>query len=359
MKQSRFVLFDKEMTSIVKGVAIIFMMLLHFHTPGGYDVMLDYSHSLYGWHYMFKICVGMFVFMVGYGYSFARTKDLAYAVQHIKKLLIPFWVILFVFTLPVCFRQVMQDDPLTLFYNLFGIDSKYNWYSWFIYFFIYAMLVMPFISRQIDKNPVRNTIFVILASLMLLLAVHEIPRLALLLSGCPMGSVSDYHPIAALFNCLLYTPALVLGYLFAHQGYYERLRIDRMSKSVTLVVCLLLIVGVFASRLWVVAHTNRFQTDNYYAPIIIGAIAVLFNKFKWRFARRFLVKMGELSVYIWFLHALFFTESVRWFYQPAILVSGHVGTVALWGMAITTAASWGVKTAVDAIMRHSKKRSVH
>ena len=95
--------------------------------------------------------------------------------------------------------------------------------------------------------------------------------------------------------------------------------------------------------------------DFVYAPFIIGAVAVLFSKFQWKAARRVLVKLGELSVYMWFLHALFFTESVRWLYQPVITVSTDVNIVALWGMAITTAASWIIKAAVDALLRLSGK----
>ena len=355
MEQPRFVIFNKEMTSIVKGVAIIFMMLLHFYTPGGYDVLLDYSRSLYGWHYMFKICVGMFVFMVGYGYSFSRTKDLAYAVGHIKKLLIPFWTVLFVFTLPVCFRQVLHDDPLTLFYNLFGIDSRYNWYSWFVYFFIYAMLVMPFISRFIDRKPVRNAMIVIAILIVLTALLHEMPRFAMLLFGAKMEPVSDSRPLMALYNCLMVSPGMVLGYLFARNGYFERVRIDGHQRLVTLLLCSLVVVASFVLRHVVIMHFKWFQMDFVYAPFIIGAVAVLFSKFQWKAARRVLVKLGELSVYIWFLHALFFTESVRWLYQPVITVSTDVNIVALWGMAITTAASWIIKAAVDALLRLSGK----
>lgn len=151
MKQPAYVTFDKQMTGIIKGVAILFMLLLHCYQDN-YDVSLDFSYSLTGYSGFFKLCVGMYVFMVGYGYAFSKTKDLRYGFQHIKKLLKSFWVILFVFTLPFCFREVLNDDFKTLFYNLFGIDSHYNWYSWFVYFFIYAMLVMPFISRFSIKS---------------------------------------------------------------------------------------------------------------------------------------------------------------------------------------------------------------
>ena len=80
--------FGKDKTAIVKGIAIVFMMMLHC---GVADVL--------------KLCVGIFTFMVGYGYAFAKVKDWRYSYLHIKKLLIPFWTILFVFTFPVMYLQ--------------------------------------------------------------------------------------------------------------------------------------------------------------------------------------------------------------------------------------------------------------
>ena len=94
MKQPEYVTFDKKMTGIIKGVAILFMMFIHCYQDN-YDVSLDFSYSLTGYEKVFKLCVGMYVFMVGYGYAFSKTKDFRYGLQHIKKLLIPFWVILF------------------------------------------------------------------------------------------------------------------------------------------------------------------------------------------------------------------------------------------------------------------------
>lgn len=80
--------FGKDKTAIIKGIAIIFMIMLHC---GVADVL--------------KLCVGIFTFMVGYGYAFAKNKDWRYSLNHIKKLLIPFWTILLVFTFPVMYVQ--------------------------------------------------------------------------------------------------------------------------------------------------------------------------------------------------------------------------------------------------------------
>lgn len=357
MKEStvKHVRFDKGMTSIVKGFAIIFMMLLHCYGGEGYDAPLDYSHSIFGGiSGMFKICVGMFCFMVGYGYFFSKTKDLRYGWQHIKRLLISFWTILFVFTLPFCYKEVLQTDITVLLYNLFGIDSHFNYYSWFVYFFIFAMMVMPYVSRFIDRRPVRNTMITVVISVLLSVFVHEIP-LFLSWFGVIVPAFADNKPIMALFFSLSMMPTTVLGYLFAHEGYFERIEIGRIPKLWTIVLCAVLMVVSLALHYYFTPINIPFQFDFFYAPMMIAAIVILFSKFEWCYFRVILSKVGEVSVYMWFFHALFFTTAVKWFYQPAITIFSDINLVVLWTIILTFFASWAIKSVVDWIVKRVAK----
>lgn len=345
------VVFDKGMTSIVKGFAIIFMMLLHCYGHENYDVLLNYDHALVNtFQSSFKVCVGMFVFLVGYGYAFSKTKDLNYSLQHIKKLLIPFWTILFVFTLPFCFDTVISKGIKIAVFNLFGIDSSYNYYSWFVYFFIYAMCVMPFVSRFINKRPILNAIIVMILASFLMVLVHEIPR-GLAFIDIEFPDVVDNKPHMALFNCLMMTPIMVMGYLFAHQGYYERIKCSAFSKSTAIVVCPLVVLGCLVLRHYTFFEWNPFDLDIFYAPMVIGAIVVLFNNYKWLFFRKTMRKIGEVSVYMWFFHALFYTKAVRWFFQPAITIFNDVNLVVLWTIVFTFFVSWLIKSTVGVVIK--------
>lgn len=345
---TQFVRFDKNMTNIVKGFAIVFMMLLHCYGDV-YNKPLDYAFSLAGFNGVFKICVGMFTFMVGYGYAFSKTRDINYSIKHIKKLLVPFWIILFIFTFPFCVSQLKNEKLLTVVYNLVGIDSTYNYYSWFVYFFIYAMIVLPVLSRFIDKRPVINTIIAVIFSSVLSVVIHEIPRIALLVFNVQLSPIVEIKPMLALFNCLLMTPGMILGYLFARQGYYERIRIDVLPRFWIFVLCLLIMVLVFIFRWKFGNGFYSFQTDFFYAPLMIGAIVILFNVFSWPIGRVVFQKLGEVSVYMWFFHALFFTTAVSWFYQPMITIFNSVNLVALWTIVLTFLISWLLKTVVDAV----------
>ena len=96
--------FTRDHTQVIKGVAILFMMILHVGGSGAtYDVpmrtMADYP-VLGFLHPSFKLCVGIFTFMIGYGYAFAKVKDWHYSIKHIWALLKVFWLILLVITVP-------------------------------------------------------------------------------------------------------------------------------------------------------------------------------------------------------------------------------------------------------------------
>ncbi len=348
MEAPQYVTFDKDLTSIVKGFAVIFMMLLHCYCPDNYDVLLDYRYALVDTiRSSFKICVGIFVFLVGYGYAFSKTKDLHYSLQHIKKLLIPFWTILFIFTLPFCFDAFINKGFKIAVFNLFGIDSCFNYYSWFVYFYIYAMCVMPFVSKFIDKNPKGNTIIVIVLASFLMVVVHEIPR-CLSFIDIIIPETVDNKPHLALFNCLMMTPLMVLGYLFAKQDYYERIKLTSISRCTTIVVCPLVVVACLVMKHLTSFLWNAF-VDLFYAPLIIGAIVVFFNKFKCPHFRKTMAKIGEVSVYMWFFHALYYTKAVRWFYQQAITIFHDINLVVLWAIVLTFFVSWLIKSLVDSV----------
>jgi len=336
--QPVYIRFDKQMSSIVKGCAILFMMMLHCYGKE-YAVSLNYDFAVFS-HFngVFKICIGIYSFMVGFGYAFSKNKDWHYSIQHIKKLLVPFWVILFVFTLPLCYQEVIDRGIVSFIYELFGISSHFNWYSWFVYFFIFAMIVMPLVSRFIDHKPLINTLFSVAGSYLICVAVHSIP-----------GSMEN-KPLLALFNSLMMTPIMLLGYLFAHEHYYEKINIGRYPRYITIVMSLILIVLVFVvrRRRWAIL---AFQLDFFYAPLVIFGIVVIFSLIRWQPVKILFSKLGEVSVYMWFLHALFFTEAVAWFYQPMITIFDNVNLVVIWAITLTFFVSWLLKSIVDQITK--------
>ncbi len=304
--------FGKDKTAIIKGIAIIFMIMLHC---GVADVL--------------KLCVGIFTFMVGYGYAFAKNKDWRYSLNHIKKLLIPFWTILFVFTFPVMYVQGNLDGAKMILLNMFGINSEYNWYSWFVAFYIYCMIVMPFMSKLIDRKPIVSTIGFIVLAYVLEAAVHTIPNWA------------DNDWTKRLFDCFLCTPGVLLGYLFAHEGWFTKIQITKSASAFWLVLAAMVIAMVFVLRSQIGALLG-FNLDFFYASLFIFAVLIILNLYELPVLYKFLATLGDVSVYMWFFHALFFTGAVAPVYGPLRQISDSLWIVTPWTIFLTFVCSWGL-----------------
>lgn len=105
--------FGKDKTAIIKGFAIVFMILLHVFGGSGWyenDIPMNHNEGLIRFMHSFQICVGIFAFMMGYGYAFSKTKDWKYSVKHIKSLLTSYWVVLFLFALPAAYSAIGGAD---------------------------------------------------------------------------------------------------------------------------------------------------------------------------------------------------------------------------------------------------------
>ena len=341
----KYIRFDKDMSSIVKGFAIIFMLFLHGYDDYKYEVPLNFDHAYMFLHDGFVVCVGIYAFMIGYGYAFSKTKDLRYGWQHIKKLMIPYLAIFFVFILPTCYHEFFASGWKMMLYTLLGLDVRFYFYNWFIYVFIFAMLVLPFFTRFIDKKPLRNTFILIACVYVTQVLFHFL-----------VYPYIDTHFEYMFFNCFALTMVYLLGYLFAHERYYERIPIEKISKPVALVlsISVLLLVQFLESRCRIRAG---FMFDFFYAPFAIGAIVLLFSKFELKYLRKVMIKLGWASMYMWFLQALFHTPIVRTVYQPIITIFSDINMVVIWNIVVLFYVSWILKTIVDYLLALPKRRS--
>lgn len=256
--------FGKDKTAIIKGVAIILMIALHCSIPGYWDIPFnEFSNAkLIRFLGAFKICVGIYTFMIGYGYAYSKSKDLKYSLTHISKLLIPFWIILLLFTVPFCIKEIEIGN---LILNMIGVNSSLNWFSWFVTFYIYAMVVMPFISRFIDKRPIPGALTCITVAFACEVTLHEL-----------YPDYIDNDWTQRLFDCLLQTPCMILGYLFAKRRWYLKVKVPQTRVlSLPIAIACGGIILVIRS---LYPHILGFNMDFLYAPMLIFLILVVANQ---------------------------------------------------------------------------------
>ncbi|MBD1379246.1 acyltransferase family protein [Metabacillus arenae] len=157
----------KNDTNVLKGLAIILMLLLHLFCrkdiEGFYEVFFKindvpfiYYISLLG-----DACRPIYLFLTGYAFYIISNKGNLIFKKNIKrifKLMINFWIV-FILFIPLAFIMKKRDiflniDIGELILSLLGLSNSYNGAWWFIQIYIIIVLLSPFIIRLVRKfNP--------------------------------------------------------------------------------------------------------------------------------------------------------------------------------------------------------------
>ncbi len=193
---------------------------------------------------------------------------------------------------------------------MIGVEETLTWVSWFVYLYIWAMVVMPFFGRLIDRRSYFWTVLLAFASYITLFVIHE----------C-VPEFWTYKLWNTLFVCFSWTPTILLGYLFARKELFQKLRIpDHWLVTVTAVV----LIPVMLYLKMVFPGIKILNFDIVYAPVIIACILVIFSQYRMKVTSRILAELGDKSVYMWFVHALFFTAATRPVYHRFVMISDNL-----------------------------------
>lgn len=337
MNESHYISFGKDKTALIKGVAIVFMIVLHvFGGPGWYepqyDLPLNHNAALLKFMGSLQICVGIYVFMIGFGYAHSKKKDFQYSVKHIKHLLSVYWMILLLFVWPVNTSNLAVGGDL-LYLNMLGIKEDLSWVSWFVFLYIWAMIIMPFVGRLIDKRPYLYSLSGIMISYVLMCIIHFLnPK---------FGDNVILYP---LFVSLSWTPTIIIGYLFARKQLFQKIKVPHKWWTVVSSIALITLC------LWLKSNfkgISIFNFDIIYSPLVITAILIVFTVIKWKWLIWSFAQFGDKSVYMWFIHGLFFTAATRHFYQPYIMISDNLWLIALWAIVLSYLISIPLKKILD------------
>ena len=165
---------SKKQTDITKGVAILFMLLLHLFCTKEYvglfnplimigNTPLIYYIALFG-----DMCVAMYCFCSGYGLmiGYKNNKENYFKKNLIRilKLYINFWIILFIFV--VILGHIMgQGDKYpgnlkTFVLTFTAINPAYNGAWWFLTTYIILVLLSPYINKIVIKHNQLLIIFI-------------------------------------------------------------------------------------------------------------------------------------------------------------------------------------------------------
>lgn len=300
------ILFTKDKTLIVKGVAILFMILHHCLIPDFYVTVPHYINSFPALRLQIgmKMCVGVYTFILGYGFFYCKSYNGKYVLSHVYRLLKDYWIILFGIMVPLSFISfgggIFSVERLWL--NAFGINPYYCLGNWYVYFYVYALCILPLIKWSLHKQKFAALLFWIF-----------VPGISATLVNESMVT----HKM--VWSCLTYTPMLAVGMFCASSNFFiERLKTFLCKKACW---CMALFIIAFRCAF----HSfGGITTDVIVVPCFIVIVAFFANYYKGSLILKMLSALGENATNMWFLHCVFFSTATRGIIQNSVLWNNNV-----------------------------------
>jgi len=309
---------SRENSNAIKGVALISMFVHHFFTiPEWYVEGVSYPYLGAFAQYLYaplKMCIPVFAFLTGYFYWFAARKNLRYSLRKATDLLVSHWIVCICMTLLAVVLGCYAFTPGGFVIEMMGQSLTVMRFSWYVLFYCISMLLLPLLDR-LSTGTLAGDIFVLLvlpvAGVVCLMVTME----AQLHLNLPMV-------FAVMESVREWLPCVVSGFLFAKYALFETY-LDgvtaRFSGRAGRYIFWICLCGIgFFGRL----ALPRFQLgsihpagtwtqllftmDILYAPMLVYGMAGLLDALRLPAVIRVLGALGKRSMYMWFLHGMFF-----------------------------------------------------
>ena len=298
---NRTVIISKDKTLIIKGFAILMMIAHHcwikefFVKP---PEILSY-YPMIKLDYGMKMCVGLFTFFVGYGFFHAKNVDARYVFRHIWRLCRKYWLIL---SLTILFSLIGGGKSRHIILNIPGISHEYNLANWYIYFYIYSMILLPFISSFLRK-----------------MRLYHLVMLVLICGSLTYINTSKNIYMVAMRECTAYTPMLLVGYYCANTKILSNASIYIQNRWTWILIALM----AFAGRCGL-GSVKGLVTDVIFVPVFVIAISAIFDGFENSKTAKMLTSFGACSTMMWFIHTLPFNDATRAIFQGSIFWTNNI-----------------------------------
>ncbi len=155
--------FSKQDMKFLKGVAILFMLSLHLFCRKEVNGLYETFPVINGVPFIYYLalfcdaCVPIYCFASGYGLFVSQNKIKKQGSQknflRIFKLLINYWIILFIFILVGFFagNPHFPGRPTKVILNFFVLSDSYNAAWWFLQTYIILVLISPLMFTLVKK----------------------------------------------------------------------------------------------------------------------------------------------------------------------------------------------------------------
>lgn len=335
---------DRDTTTALKGIALIFMFIHHFFTfPGFYVEGVSYPYlAEFAKDYCvpFKICVPVFAFLTGYFYAFRENRTFRYSLRKITDFYISYWFVCIPLMIFTSLTGCWEYSRMGILKELLALETPAMFFCWYVHFYAVFMLLLPLLTQSQDHTPAEDVIVL----LILPVAATNVLRYC----GWE-GFVWDL-----VIEIRDWFPCVAVGYLFAKYDLFEKhftpilTRCRREASRIAL--CLVMALAAFFGRYYGQflnlgaldirggVYGLSFTMDIFYAPLFVFGVCNLLQYLRKTFLFSLLGKIGSQSMLMWFLHCIFFnvTKEIT---QPFIYAPRNPILVLIFALAVCYAAA--------------------
>lgn len=289
---------SKNKSLSLKFIAAIFIVLTHIFPKVGQVDTLKYI-PLFNWNgypieqyigSLSGICVGIFIFLSGYGLYISYNKNIKYKeiFKRISKLYINYWIIILIFFSIGLYMEVYKFEVKEFILNLLALTTSYNHPAWFLRLYVMLILIYPMLIKIVDRY---NKNIVIIVSFITNIIGMIITKFYYI-SG--LNSI-----VIDLISILLGGQFLfLLGIIVAKYAIFDKVK-ERIGNnkvkyySLFLIITMLIITVIDISVIGEIAKLILI-------PIFIFTLANIISE------DIFISRLGKHSTNIWLVHAFFY-----------------------------------------------------
>lgn len=311
----------KEQSKMIQGLAILMMLYHHlFATPEIFGI--EYFSLLHigginveqkmAW--FFKICVGIYAFVSGYGIyrSIEKTKyenthsfwglllaEYKIIFKKIVSFFLQYWLVFGIFIVIVGFVFFKRPFEIKEFLlNFFGISSSYNGAWWYVLQYMKMLLLFPFMDAFFTLFKTKKAI------------ITQVVLYGIAIVAAGYLYVFKIGIIAQLLNFFMFAFLLcfVMGYLISRYRIYE-LAYKLIPEKLLYVLGLLGMVFVIAARVKIIKDPASAGLDFIFVPVFVYGFCVLMVLLPK--LSRFFAFFGGLSTYMWLTHVFFYDHYTK------------------------------------------------
>lgn len=338
--------FSKEMSVMMAGFAILLMMILHlFKSSVWLDDGVDW-HTSFGYigeattkilSVSGEICVQIFALTSGYALMMNPRAYDSWQKRFTRlfKFLMAYWVVNLFFLIIGFLNGDVMPDIKELANNMIGLQTgpHLNWvnvpFAWYVCYYIEFILLTPILIWGFSSNKKILDSTMVLSCIILVYVCRKIPSAAAyylypLMStvlGIIIAKYSVFNKLHRLVTCRLHSALVVTAIALVMIARYEIPKLNPLG-----------------------GNNWQFFVDillSFIAALLILFSVELFHRIHSRRFKEFFLLLGGLSMYLWFLHGIFFTG--KNFLQSFIYSPKEPILILLLCLAVTLPAAWFLK----------------